>query len=349
MMIRFAATVASLAFAVCMGMGCATLSPKAPGRITGDSLVLAGEAPGALVFADVVPGSVVVRSAYSADSAAVVYEEGRDYTVDYAHGAVARTPDSRIPDFAQNVLYGQKDFNHSEFPGYGNGPFFVFVDYESRAARPLADRQSGPALLPKSAEKLRAGGPFRIVAYGDSITAGGEATAAALRFPDRYAAHLAARFPKAEIELENGATGGDSTVNGLERLEDKVLSRDPDLVLIGFGMNDHNVRGVEPAQFEENLVTIATRIIEETGAEVVLLSAFPPNPEWMHGSHRMEAYAEATRRAADRLQAPYADVYGVWSRVLERKDLPSLLGNNINHPNDFGHWLYLLALEAVPI
>jgi len=34
-------------------------------------------------------------------------------------------------------------------------------------------------------------------------------------------------------------------------------------------------------------------------------------------------------------------------KVLERKDLPSLLGNNINHPNDFGHWLYYQALKSV--
>lgn len=340
--------VPALSALLCLASGCATLGPHRTGHVAGDSLVLAGERPGNLAFAEAEPGSVVVRGAYLADGA-VVYEEGRDYTVDYAQGAVARTPDSRIPDFARNVLYGQKDFNHSEFPGYGNGPFFVFVDYDTRAAKPLADRPSGPVLLPNSARKLRAGGPFRIIAYGDSIAAGGEATSAALRFPDRYAAHLAARFPKAEIELENGATGGDSTVNGLERLEEKVLSRKPDLVLIGFGMNDHNVRGVEPDRFEENLVAIAARIREETGAEVLLHSAFPPNPDWRFGSHRMAAYAEATRRAAERLNAPYADVFAVWTRILERKDLPSLLGNNINHPNDFGHWLYLLALEAVPL
>jgi hypothetical protein len=33
--------------------------------------------------------------------------------------------------------------------------------------------------------------------------------------------------------------------------------------------------------------------------------------------------------------------------VLKRKDPSSLLGNNINHPNDFGHWLYVVALEGL--
>jgi hypothetical protein len=43
----------------------------------------------------------------------------------------------------------------------------------------------------------------------------------------------------------------------------------------------------------------------------------------------------------------YVDVYTAWKNVLLRKDQPSLLANNINHPNDFGHWLYEQAFEAM--
>jgi len=34
-------------------------------------------------------------------------------------------------------------------------------------------------------------------------------------------------------------------------------------------------------------------------------------------------------------------------KVLERKDPESMLANNINHPNDFGHWLYFEVLKSV--
>jgi hypothetical protein len=61
----------------------------------------------------------------------------------------------------------------------------------------------------------------------------------------------------------------------------------------------------------------------------------------------MDQYADATKQAADDTHSPYADVFDVWKKVLARKDPPSLLGNNINHPNDFGHWLYLQALAAL--
>lgn len=318
--------------------------------IIGDSLVLAGTEPGRLCFGGLVRGTVRVRNVYDATRTdAVLYEEGRDYVVDYAAGTIARTADSRIPDFRRNVLYGKKEFDHTQFPGYGNHTYFVWVDYETREGRPLAVESRQGTLLRRTRERLTAGGPFRILVFGDSIACGGEASTEALQFPNRYAAWLRERFPKAEITVENGATGGDTTVQGLARLEEKVLTRKPDLVLVGFGMNDHNIPGfgVPLPQFEENLVTMVHAIRERTGAEVILFSTFPPHPDWKYGSHQMERYAEATRRAAAKARCAYADVYSVWKQVLERKDPSSLLGNNINHPNDFGHWLYAEALKAV--
>lgn len=318
--------------------------------IKGDSLVLASEKPGKLCFDSVVPGTVVVRSTYQPGlSNTVVYKEGSDYVVDYKAGTVARTKDSRIPDFSTNILYGQKNFNHNDFPGFTNNPFFVYVDYETRNGRPFAAKTDQFKLLPKTIAKLKAGGPFKVIAYGDSITAGGEASVEALRFQDRYVRSLQKRFPKAQFTLENGATGGDTTNEGIARLEEKVLKRNPDLVLIGFGMNDHNIPpyGVALDQFERNLTQIIRSIRERTGAEMMVLSTFPPNPDWAHGSHQMEKYAAATKRVAAAHDCAYADIYSTWMMVLARKDPPSLLANNINHPNDFGHWLYLQALEAV--
>ncbi|MDQ1256851.1 MAG: hydro protein, partial [Candidatus Hydrogenedentes bacterium] len=334
--------------AVAGGVPCAWAGQRM--KIVGDSLVLTGEEPGRLCFDGLEPGSVVVRSTYETDRPdAVVYQEGADYIVDCAAGTVARTPESRIPDFRDNILFGQKEFDHNLFPGFGNAAFFVYVDYETRNGRPFAEPRNQDDLLPRTLDKLRAGGPFKVIAYGDSITAGGDASEEHLRFQNRWVAELAAQFPKAVIELENGATGGDSTIQGLARLDEKVLTRNPDLVLVGFGMNDHNIGCLEPGAFRQNLVTIVQRIREATGAEVILYSAFTPNPDWKFGTHRMAQHAAATRQAAADLSCAYADVFSVWTKVLERKDLSSLLGNNINHPNDFGHALYLEALRALEI
>jgi lysophospholipase L1-like esterase/azurin/type 1 glutamine amidotransferase len=311
----------------------------------GESLVLAGTKPGNLLFANVKEGTLSVRSTYLAGG--TMYELGKDYTVDLKTGTLARTPGSRIPDFSKNVLYGKKEFDHSQFPGYGNGSFFVFVDYQSDSATPLAQPADGAKLLPRTAKKLRDGGKLKLIAFGDSITAGGEASKPSLQFPARYADHLRSQFPKASIELENGATGGDTTREGLVRLDAKVLTRKPDLVLVAFGMNDHNIGSTPIPEFKSNLKQMIERIRASTGAEVILLSTFPPNPDWIHSSHRMDQYAAATQQVAQETKSAYADIFGIWQQVLKRKDPPSLLGNNINHPNDFGHWLYLEALKAI--
>lgn len=317
-------------------------------RMTGESLVLVGQEPGNLCFGKVVPGTVTVRSTYEPDKpGVVVYEQDRDYVVDPIHGTITRTEGSRIPDFSANMLYGKKEFDHNQFPGFGNGAFFVYVDYTTENGSPLFTPTDQADKLKQTRERLEKGGPFKVIAFGDSITTGGDASEERLQFTRRYVQWLQERFPKAEITFENGATGGDSTIQGLARLEEKVLTRNPDLVLVGFGMNDHNKNCLEPDAFEANLVSIIETIKTRTGAEVIAYSAFPPNPDWKFGTHRMGQFAAATRRAADKAQCAFADVFTVWEYVLARKDCPSLLGNNINHPNDFGHWLYFGALMVV--
>jgi acyl-CoA thioesterase I len=313
--------------------------------ITGDSLVLAGAQPGRLCFSGLSPASVQVRNTYwPGQTETRVYEAGRDYVLDAQEGTLARTSDSRIPDYRQHVLYGVDRFDHTRYPEYGNHAYFAWVDYVTTDGEPLAAPSDQAPLLARTAARLRAGATVKVIAYGDSITVGGEASVEALRYQNRWVAELAARYPQASVVLENGATGGDRSHEGVARLEEKVLARAPHLVLVAYGMND--VATPIPT-FEGNLNTIIRRIREDTGAEVLLLSAFPPNPRWVYSSGNAPELAAATRRVAVGARAAYADVYGVWDKVLRRKDLPSLLGNNINHPNDFGHWLYYLALRAV--
>jgi lysophospholipase L1-like esterase len=341
-----------VSFLAVLGTGVFTHAAESAGkstRVTGDSLVLAGTTPGNLLGTDIDPATVVVRSTYEKTDKTTTYEADRDYVLDAKAGTLARTASSRIPDFSTNVLFGKKDFNHGQFPGYGNGKFFVFVDY---AAREVPDFRPQPvdvaAQLPKTLEKLRAGKPLKVIAYGDSITAGGEASTEDLQYTPRWIREvLRPKFPKSKITFENGATGGDTTYQGVSRLEEKVLSRSPDLVLIAFGMNDNNVGGTPLPKFQENLRSMVSAIRQRTGAEVILLSTFPSHPDWHFNSHQMQSYAGATKAVAAEVNAPYADVFGVWERVLKRKDPSSLLGNNINHPNDFGHWLYVVALEGL--
>jgi lysophospholipase L1-like esterase len=314
----------------------------------GESVVFIGEEPAALAHGPLRGSSMDVRNTYTSRTDSIRYVEGKDFTVDYQAGTLRRTEASRIPDFRTNVLFGQHEFDHTKFPGFGNSGYFVFVDYSFTALNDWPAQAKQTHLLPLTREKLREGRSVKIVAFGDSITAGGDASSPGLIFWRRWAESLQQKHPSAQIEAVNGATGGDTTVQGLERLQTKVIDQKPDLVLIGFGMNDHNNIGSVPVpQFEANLKRMITRVRDGRSVEIILFSAFPPNPEWKFGSHHMQDYAAATRVVAEETGCAYADVFNNWQSLAARKKPEDLLGNNINHPNDFGHWIYFRVLEEL--
>lgn len=342
--LRCAAAV--LPFSVLLS-GCATVSREHLTRYMGESCVFIGEEPAHLAAAPERRLPVTVRSTYVAGPETIEYVEGRDYVLDRIAGTIRRTPASRIPDFRNNVLYGQENFDHSNFPGFGNTAYFAFVDYTPAVSMPWPKQDMQFSYLRNTRAKLRRGGSVRLVAFGDSITAGGDATKPELIFWQRWASALQGKYHAARITMVNGATGGDSTVQGLARMQEKVINAQPDLVIIGFGMNDHNVNSVPVDQFALNLTQMIDGIRAATHADIVLFSAFPPNPKWKFGTHHMGDYAGATRTVAKETQCAYADVYSNWQAINARKKPEDVLGNNINHPNDYGHWIYFQVLNAM--
>ena len=85
----------------------------------------------------------------------------------------------------------------------------------------------------------------------------------------------------------------------------------------------------------------------QTGAEIILFSAFPPNPHWKFGSHHMADYAAVTAEVAKEMNCAYADIFDNWQTLAARKKPEDLLGNNINHPNNFGHWIYFRVFNQL--
>lgn len=95
----------------------------------------------------------------------------------------------------------------------------------------------------------------RVLAFGDSLTAGYGLPAAA-SFPAQLQARLAADGVAARVI--NGGVSGDTTAGGLARL-DWTLADRPDDVLLEFGANDA-LRGLDPQQAYHNLDRILARL-----------------------------------------------------------------------------------------
>jgi lysophospholipase L1-like esterase len=316
--------------------------------VVGESIVLAGTYSSNLLHTKIKHGSIIVRNTYSeSDEDCIYYKENIDFIVDYDNGLIMRTSNSSIPDYSANILYGIDNFKHGDYPGYGNKPFFVFLDYESEDLLSITSPSDQSLYLENTKHKLVDGGEFKIVSYGDSITAGGEASVPERQFNYLYTEYLKIKYPKANITLQDVSIPGYCSTQAIAWFTDKIGPTQPDLVLIGFGMNDHNINSVEPDQFRINLIELVRLTKTAKNCDVLLYSCFPPNDKWYYGTHRMSQYNDATRNAAIETNSAYVDVYSVWEKVLKRKDIESLLANNINHPNDFGHYLYFLAFRSI--
>ncbi|MFM6970609.1 MAG: SGNH/GDSL hydrolase family protein [Sediminibacterium sp.] len=335
---------------MCLVWSCQTVltttSSKQFNKIEGESFVLAANNPANFLYTSIVKGSVTVRSTYlPTDSGSIIYTEGTDYTIDYKKGTLARTAGSRIPDYAKHPLFEKTDFNQNNFPNYSNNPFFVWVDYASKKSDILNDDKTSTVYLSKFKTKLERGEKVSIVSYGNSITAGIDLSNINNRLQNRWARYLQTQYPNAAIELQDASLPGYTTLEAIAYWEAYIGKKNPDLVILGWGMNEANVGGMSPSEYQNNLVKLVQMTRAQKNAEVIIYSCFRPNENWHYASHSMNLYTEAAKKAAEMTNCAYVNVYDIFEKVFARKDQPSLLSNNINHPNSFGHWLYFQAFK----
>jgi acyl-CoA thioesterase-1 len=114
--------------------------------------------------------------------------------------------------------------------------------------------------------------PVKIVAFGDSLTAG-YGLPVADAFPAKLARALEAKGIQAQVV--NAGVSGDTTSGGLARLEWSV-PRDADAIILELGANDA-MRGIDPDVTKKALTAILSRL-KEQGVVVLLCGMYaPPN------------------------------------------------------------------------
>ncbi len=126
--------------------------------------------------------------------------------------------------------------------------------------------------------------PVKIVAFGDSLTAG-YGLPASDAFPAKLAHALKAKGIKAEII--NAGVSGDTASGGLARL-DWSMPKDADAVIIELGANDA-LRGVDPAVTRKALEAILQRL-KSHGVAILLCGMYPPpnmGQEFVRAYHQM--------------------------------------------------------------
>jgi lysophospholipase L1-like esterase len=155
-------------------------------------------------------------------------------------------------------------------------------------------------------ERLREGpGPVRIVIFGDSLAAGwGPKDPKADAYSAVFARALAARYPSCTIEAIAAGGPGDASDVGLIRLENDVLRRRPDVVVIQFGGNDERLKR-SARDLTDSLVAMVHNI-RAALPNALCLIATPP----MNDPEPATPYVRATVFAAQEVSVPVADFDG---------------------------------------
>ncbi len=157
-------------------------------------------------------------------------------------------------------------------------------------------------------------------------------------------------YTSAQVNVINSGISGDSAVGGLSRFDRDIAPFHPDLVIVGYALNDCGGGDDGLEIYKSSLRAIFTKI-SELGAEAIFLTPNMMNTEVschikdqsvkelapsfaeLQNNGNLDKYAEAGKKTAEENGVVVCDVYAKW-KAMQRGgiDTTNLLANHLNHP-----------------
>jgi lysophospholipase L1-like esterase len=275
----------------------------------------------------------------------VVYKEGVDW--EYKDGKLRLLPDTKAVFMTDKEIYPEsgrfKKKDGGGFVLHNEGVFF----HEHQLAVTYTHKKKGwkgplpmyqGSVLPLTLDKLQSKKPLKLLLFGDSISAGANASANGPAEPNLpawgplFVENLKRHFGTS-IEFTNTSVGGQDSRWGARTVQENVVKYNPDLVVIAFGMNDGTGK-MDPQKFKENVAEMIKAVrANNANAEFILVAPMLPNPESTFLGTQREF-----KKVLGELTGPgiaISDITAVHNELLKHKSYQDMTGNNINHPNDF--------------
>lgn len=308
------------------------------------------------------PGEVLKVESYSGEA---VYEPGRDYLVREDKLILPRG--SRIPHTDEERFFHRTeeesrraleekgirldfgavattDGRYLNLCAIGNPGYVtdwqVAVTYRAQEPWTGSVPEGRMRDLPRLSGKIARGEPVTVLLYGDSISCGWDCSGKYGHEPGQpiWPTLLLRKMQRkwqVPIRFHNTSASGMDTQWAIDHVRERVCFCQPDLVILGFGMNDRC--GGE--EYQEKTGRLMAAIREETpGAEFVLIATTLPNPLADTPPMHFWAHQSQYSRSLEGLCAEgvvVADVQALQKEMEKKKRYLDLTGNLLNHPNDF--------------
>jgi lysophospholipase L1-like esterase len=218
--------------------------------------------------------------------------------------------------------------------------FFAFVAVLSASA---TKAEATSPSCPHALELLRTGSPVRIICFGDSITAVYWHSGGYRAYPEILKQYLCDEFNHSQhVEVVNAGVSGNTTIDGLARMEQDVLRHAPNLIIVKFGMND--IARAPHDVFRDNLRTII-RKGKEAGAEVLVCTPNDIVDSPARSREKLMQYASTIRAVCAETNAPLCELFADFEqlRTTDPAQFEYAMSDAI-HPNFAGQILIAKAI-----
>ena len=205
--------------------------------------------------------------------------------------------------------------------------------------------------------------PTTIVFLGDSVTQGCFRTHCDYNavYHSLLKKKLEVLCPNSVVNVINAGIRGTAAPYGVDRLDRDVISKNPDLCVVCFGLNDVTrlEEGLQP--YIDSLSKIFEKL-KAFGCEIIFMTPNMINTyvcenvleryinyaetsmKWQNDG-LMDKYIESGIAVAKEYGIPVCDVYGKWKKLnAHGVDTTMLLAEGINHPIREMHELFATSL-----
>ena len=216
--------------------------------------------------------------------------------------------------------------------------------------------------------------PVTIAFLGDSVTQGcfeiyeKEPGKLATVFDKNHVYHnyvaqiFSVLYPSVPVNIINGGISGTSAGLGLNRVERDVLSHNPDLVVVCFGLNECR-NGLDGIEKYKNSLSGIFKKISDAGKEAIFMTPNMLNTGLsphikdklildtaqelmdLQNNGIMDEYMNAAKQVCGQHNVKVCDCYEKWKHLNScGVNVTELLSNKVNHPTREMHWLFAYML-----